>query len=176
MMNLNSARARKELREEFGAPDPLVTALRELKEANSRWLAQTCHQVISQTGIKTGDVVQDSKNGLCVITGNGLSSYYQRRLPTGGRTHSNFSSIKSGWVTMEIVFRPPETHVHPFAVYPVRKFEEYGEEYYARAKRLQAFVASKIPQEDCLEHDQYGKFWSRQAVARLIKEFEDLES
>lgn len=175
MMSLNSAQGRKALREEFGVPDPRVPALRKREDAHGRRMSQTYQQAMSRIDVKDGDVAQDGNHGLCVITGHSLHSFYQRRLPTGGRMHRSFSSILSGYVSLVTVFRPPETHVHPFTVYPLRG-EEYGEEYYARAKRLQAYVAANIRPEDRLEHEPYGTFWAKSAIASLTKDFEKLEA
>ena len=175
MSAMDTARGRRQLREEFGTPEPRSIAYRKHEDARGSRRAQVYTQVVEKTGVKTGDVVRNSGHGICVVTGSSLQYLYLRLLPSGCRRKRSFCTLAEDTIGVEIMFRPPETHSHPFTVYPVRSDEEGGEEYYLRAKRLQAFIAARIGQEDCLQHELYGTFWVKTVIARLTKEFAECE-
>lgn len=167
------AQERRLMCEEFGAPTPSDIAMRAYADASFRRRASNFRRATVKIDLNVGDVVCDSRLGICVITRRSGDMIYLRTHPSGCRRKRSVASITVyRTVETDVVFRPPETHAHPFTVYPVRGDEEDGEEYYKRAKRLQAFVAANVQADDCLEHAEYGVFWAKTTVAKLTAEFE----
>ncbi|MFA6161365.1 MAG: hypothetical protein WC766_04295 [Patescibacteria group bacterium] len=167
------AQERRRMCEEFGAPTPGAIAMRAYAGAGSRRRAGNFQRTTVKVDLVVGDVVRDSNFGICVITRRCADRIYLRTCPGGCRRKRALSSlVVYQTVEMGVVFRSPETHAHPYTVYPVRGESEDGEEFYKRAKRLQKFVAANIRAEDRLEHVEYGVFWAKAATAKLTVEFE----